>query len=273
MNSPHQKPLLTAIRRLLRPLVRILLKNGISFGTFSDIAKWVFVDLAVNEFGIQGRKQSTSRVAVITGLTRKEVRRIQRLPKPDDRADSEKYNRAARVVAGWRRESAFLDADGNPADLVLTPPWEATFSELVRRFSGDVPTRAILDELIRVGVVTQLEDGKIRLLTSSYIPRDSEADKLHILGSDVAYLISTIDHNIFSKSGDVRFQRKVSYDNLPDAALPAFRRLSAKEGQALLEKLDRWLSRHDRDASPETHGTGRNLAGLGIYYFEEPYQK
>jgi hypothetical protein len=269
VNDKHQKALLAAVARLLKSLVRILIRNGVSYGTFSDIAKWVFVNVAEKEFGIEGRKQSTSRVSVITGLNRKEVSRIRRLAKPDDQADSEKYNRAARVIAAWCRESDFQDAEGTPADLSLAGPW-ATFSELVRRFSGDVPARAILDELIRVGVVSQLNSGKIRLLANSYVPRRSEADKLHILGSDVAHLISTIDHNITSPA-DARFQRKVAYDNLPDWVLPKFRKLSAEKAQALLKELDRWLSRHDRDAAPQTEGTGRNLAGLGIYYFEKPF--
>ena len=270
MNSNHQNTLLAAVLKLLRPLVRILLRNGVSYGTFSDIAKWVYVDVASNEFGIEGRKQSTSRVSVITGLSRKEVSRLQNIAKPDDRSGGEKYNRAARVIAAWRREKDFLDKDGSPADLSLAGPW-ATFSELVRRFSGDVPARAIMDELIHAGVVKKLENGKIRLLADAYIPKNSQADKLHILGSDVAYLISTIDYNLRSDLNDSRFQRKVAYDNLPDEALPEFRSLSGKKAQALLEKLDRWLAKHDRDTAPQTKGSGRNFAGLGIYYFEQPY--
>jgi hypothetical protein len=270
MNSKHQKILLAAVLKLLRPLARILLRNGISYGTFSDIAKWVYVDVAANEFGIEGRKQSTSRVSVITGLSRKEVSRLQNTAKPDDRTGGEKYNRAARVIAAWRREQEFLDKNGNPADLSMAGPW-ATFSELVRRFSGDVPARAILDELIHVGVVEKLKNGKIRLLAKAYIPKNSEADKLHILGSDVAQLISTIDYNLKTDSDDSRFQRKVAYDNLPDDVLPEFRLLSSKKAQMLLEKLDQWLAQHDRDTTPTTEGSGRNFAGLGIYYFEQPY--
>ena len=70
---------------------------------------------------------------------------------------------------------------------------------------------------------------------------------------------------------NTRFQRKVAYDNLPDEALPAFRKLSTKQAQKLLEKMDEWLAENDRDVNPSVKGIGRNLAGLGIYYFEEPY--
>ncbi len=134
-----------------------------------------------------------------------------------------------------------------------------------------MPARATLDELIRVGAVKRLKDGRVRLITRSYIPRSSDSDKLHILGTDVQHLISTIDHNLEPDSIGPLFQRKVAYDNLPDDVLPKFRMLSTKKAQALLENLDRWLAQRDRDVTPTIKGTGRNKAGLGIYYFEEPY--
>ena len=270
MESKHLQALSAAVLRLLQPLVRILLRNGVSFRTFADLAKWVYVDVATKEFGIKGRKQSTSRVSVITGLSRKEVMRVRQLERPDDREATESYNRAARVIAGWRRAEDFLNAEGQPAILPITGSG-ATFSELVKRFSGDVPVRAILDELIRVGAVARLEDGRVVLLSRAYIPERSKADKIQILGTDVNYLISTIDHNLRPDARGPRFQRKVAYDNLPDEVLPEFRKLSSKRAQAFLERLDRWLAQRDRDVTPSIEGTGRNRAGLGIYYFEEPY--
>ena len=270
MNDKHLKLLSAAVLRLLRPLVRILLRNGVSYSTFSDFVKWVYVDVASKEFGIEGRKQSTSRVSVITGLSRKEVMRVRKLPKPDDSASTERYNRAARVIAAWRRDRNFLDAEGKPTPLPMAGP-NVSFSELVKRFSGDVPVRATLDELIRVGAVERMEDGRVSLLTRTYVPQSSDADKLHILGTDVAHLISTFDHNLKSDPVGPFFQRKVAYDNLPDEILPGFRKYSAKRAQTLLENLDRWLAQHDRDVTPTVKGTGRNNAGIGIYYFEEPY--
>jgi hypothetical protein len=270
MSDEHLKPLFAAILRLLRPLIRILLRNGVSYGTFSNLAKWVYIDVANKEFGITGRKQTTSRVSVITGLTRKEVSRVRKLPRPDDRASAERYNRAARVIAAWRRESDYLDARGKPVPLQVSGSG-ATFSALVKRFSGDMPARATLDELIRVGAIKRIKDGRVRLVTRSYVPQSSDADKLHILGTDVQHLISTINHNLEPDAIGPLFQRKVAYDNLPDDVLPKFRKLSAKKAQALLENLDRWLAQRDRDVTPAVKGTGRNKAGLGIYYFEEPY--
>jgi hypothetical protein len=272
MDNNDLKPLSAAVLRLLRPLVRILLKNGVSYRTFSDLIKWVYVDVARKDFGIKGRKQTTSRISVITGLSRKEVTRVRRIDRPDDRSSVEMYNRAARVIAAWRRENRFLDSGGKPAPLPISGPG-ATFSELVRRFSGDVPVRATLDELLRIGAVKQSEDGKICLVARAYIPESSDAEKLHILGTDVAHLVSTIAHNLKPDPTGPRLQRKVAYDNLPDDVLPEFRKLSAKKAQSLLENLDRWLAQRDRDVTPTVKGTGRNQAGIGVYYFESPYPK
>lgn len=272
MRENHLKALSSAVLRLLRPLVRILLRNGMSYGTFADLARWVYVDVAMQEFTIEGRKQSTSRVSVLTGLSRKEVKRMQGIRRPDDSHQDEKYNRAARIIAAWRREPEFQDTNGEPSPLSISGP-RASFSDIVRRFSGDVPVRAVLDELLRIGAVQELDDGNIALLKKAYIPEDSATEKIHILGTDVGHLVATIGHNLNADRRKARFQRKVSYDNLPDEALPVFRKLSSRRAQTLLEHLDRWLAANDRDTNPSVAGTGRNVAGLGIYYFEEPYHK
>ncbi|MDJ0819708.1 MAG: DUF6502 family protein [Desulfobacterales bacterium] len=268
MNDKQQKPLVAAVLRLLQPLARILLRNGVSYSTFSDLAKWVFIDVAAKEFGIEGRKQTTSRVSVITGLSRREVMRVRKLPRPDVTASYEKHNRAARVIAAWRREPEFLDEKGDPALLPMEGSGP-TFSDLVKRFSGNVPPRAILDELIHVGAVERREDGKVALLTRAYIPRIVDSHKLNILGIDVQHLIATIDHNLNPETTEPRFQRKVLYDNLPDEALPKFHNVFAKRAQSLLENADKWLAQHDRDVTPTVGGTGRNRAGFGIFFFEE----
>jgi len=265
-NAKHA--LLAAVLKLLQPLIRILLRNGIPFGTFADLAKHVYVKIAMEEFGLPNRKQTASRVSIITGLTRKEVSRIQGLSEIENEETIERYNRAARVVSGWVRDSRFLDSTGQPAVLPVEGSG-VSFSELVRHFSGDMPVRAVLDELDRVGVIDHLPDGRIRLLSRAYIPVTGEVDKLGILGTDVRDLICTIDNNITREADQRLLQRKVSYDNLPAEILPELRQLSAQKGQVLLEELDSWLSQHDRDNNPSVSGTGRHRAGIGIYYFEE----
>jgi hypothetical protein len=257
-----------AVRRVLRPLVRILLRNGVPARAFIEHVKKVYVDVALNEFSLSDRKPSLSHASVITGLTRKEVSRLVELDEESDEGDVKNFNRAARVIRGWVRDRKFRDGRGQPASL----PFEGSarsFSEVVRRHSGDMPARAVLDELLRVGAVRELRDGRIQLLSRAYVPHSSESEVLGILGRDVGALISTIDHNLMSPPEEAFFQLKVSYDNLPSESLEKMRSSSRRGAMALLEQLDKSWSKHDRDVNPAVEGTGRKQAMLGIYYFED----
>lgn len=257
-----------AILRILRPLIRLLLRHGVPFGTFSDLAKQVYVEVALEDFGMPGRKQTHSRVSVLTGLSRKEVLRVTRLERADDTDTAARYHRAARVIAGWVRNGRFHDGAGNPATLSIEGEG-ATFSALVKEYSGDVPHRAILDELLRVGAAERTADGKVRILARAYIPVSGGEEKLEILGTDTACLIETIDHNLRAAPGKAFFQRKAMYDNLPDDAIEELRTDLAKRAEKFLEEADRRLAERDRDANPESTGTGRRGAGIGIFWFEE----
>jgi hypothetical protein len=274
--NPGQKTaaeaLAAAVLILLRPLVRVLLRYGVPYGAFADLAKRVYVETANEEFTIPGRKQSQSRVSVLTGLSRKEVKRVTSLPRPDDQGAVDRYNRAARVISGWTRDTEYCDANGAPTVLDVESG-ERNFATLVRKHSGDVPVRAILDELTRVGAIALDEDGRVHLLARAYVPQSGEADKLAILGADVSDLIACIDHNLQCPPEDAFFQRKVSYDNLPDAPAREVRDLAAKRAQRLLEELDGWMASRDRDSNPDASGEGRQRAALGIYFYEEDVDK
>jgi hypothetical protein len=254
-----------AITRLMRPLVRVLLRHSLPFSAFEEIARQVYVDVALSEFAIPGKKPSISRASILTGLTRKEVQRRLAAPADPDVEVGEHYNRAARVLTGWTRDADFQDAEGNPKAIGLDGAF--SFAALVRRHSGDMPARAVLDELLRAGAVRRREDGRFEPVARAYVPRRNAIEKLGILGSDVADLIDTIDHNIQHGDTDPRFQRKVLYHSIDTAALPAFRKLSATQAQALLERMDRWLA--GRDEAPTAPDAVRARVGLGIYYIEE----
>lgn len=269
--ATHSHALSTAILQMLRPLVRILLRNNLSHRTFADLAKRVYVDVANAEFAIHGKKQTVSRIAILTGLTRKDVQRLLRqsaTSKSIKSVSAEEYHRGSRVITGWLRDPKYGDGRGHPRPLAMDGG-SASFSALVNSYSGDIPVRAVLDELLRVGAVKQLKDGRICLVSRGYIPQKGSVEKLQVLGADTADLISTIDHNIYVKPTKPRFQRKVMYDNVPREAAKEFRTVVAAEGQEFLEKLDRWLAHHDRDVNPVSKGTGRVRVGLGVFQFEE----
>ena len=262
-----QQALFAAVFKLLKPLVRSLLRNGVPYGAFADLAKRAYVEVAMNELEVPGKKATMSRASTITGLTRKEIKRLMTIEDEADKDMVARYNRAARVVYGWVHDSKYGDKNGDAAILPFEGA-DTSFSALVKSYSGDVPPRAILDELLKVGVVENIDNG-IRLLERAYIPKTGEAEKLALLGRDVAGLISTMDRNIHGVGGHPHFQRKVFYDNLPEEALPKLQELLADKGQKLLEFLDQWMAENDRDVNPKAGGTGRAAAGIGIYYFEE----
>jgi len=257
-----------AVTRLLRPLFRVLLRHQMSFHAFEDLAKRVYVDVAITDFGIPGKKPSISRASILSGLTRKEVQRLVAEPLEPATVETERYNRAARVLTAWTRDPDFADARGEPRSLD-TQDTASGFALLVRRHSGDVPVRAVLDELVRVGAVRRRDDGRLELVARAYVPQRSPTDKIAILGNDVADLIDTIDHNIEHGDTDPRYQRKVMYHSIPVEALREFRRLAAAQAQALLEKFDKWLAARDQPNPPDKPDAPRARVGLGIYYFEE----
>jgi hypothetical protein len=263
MSASQQHALFSAIRLLLRPLVRILLRNGVAHGAFVELSKKVFVDVAFDEFPPEGKKQTLSRVSALTGLTRKDVARLHELQQTDDWSSQARYNRAVRVISGWMNDTRFLDAEGNPAQLPVSGE-PHSFDGLVKQYSGDIPTRAMLSTLVEAGSVQEIE-GKVRLVRHAYITGSDQAEKLNILGSDVFELVSTIDHNLTAEPEKLLFQRKVSYDNIDPAALAKLRKISARKAQTLLEQLDRQYASHELQDS----GDGGKTISLGIYYYEQ----
>ncbi len=263
----HSKVVIHAIVRILRPLVSILLRYGVSAGAFEELVRRVYVEVAERDFKVEGKKQTTSRISVITGLNRKEVARIQKLPPVEQTDVDERYNRAVRVITGWLRDKRYRTKSGTPA--VLPFEGDKSFSELVNQYSGDMPARAVADELLRVKAIELSRNNTLKLITKGYVPHDSDVDKLQILGTDTADLIKTIDYNLTHKKEEAKFQRKVSYDNVPLEHVEEFRKQSAKLSQELLERLDRWLAKRDRDTTSNVKGKGKTRIGLGIYMMDE----
>jgi len=256
--------LATAVLRLLRPLVRILLRYGVPFGVLSDLVRQAYVDVAWHELVPQDRKQTISHVSALTGLTRKEVKRLVGMGPDVAVPDQARYSRAIRVISGWSHDPTFHDSAGRPAVLPVEGA-QQSFSLLVRKYSGDIPVRAMLDTLLEAGSVS-VEDERVTLVRKAYVPAQGVTEKIEILGRDVAELMSTIDHNLVAPTDDLRFQRKVTYDNINPDAVARLRTLSGRKAQALLEALDREFSKYDLDRQGRRDGTS---ISVGIYYHEQ----
>jgi hypothetical protein len=182
--------------------------------SFYDMAKETYVTVAHDEFGIGGKPATISRIAILTGLTWKEVQALLHLPFQSENRYVDQYNRAARVITGWLRDPDFGDGKGHPLPLRRLGN-RRSFGALIKRYSGDIPVRAMLDELVRVGAVRQLKDGRIVLVARGYIPQKDMDQKFAVLGQDTSDLTTTIDHNLYESPSSPRIQRKVMYDNVP----------------------------------------------------------
>lgn len=255
-----------AFYQILKGLMRVLYRKGVAFGEFTQLAKQAYIDVVEEELNQAGERATTTRIAVITGLTRKEVTQLRQAELSEV---PPRFNRVLRVVNAWLNDTAFLDSEGQPAVLAFRGA-ESSFEQLVQRYSGDMSSFAMLDEMRRMNLVESLEDGSIRLLSAVYIPDANDEAQLQLLGTDVSLLVMTINHNLTASADERYYQRKVSYNNLPIEVLPEFRAFVRKDAHQLLLRFNQWLYEHDRDSNPTVQGTGRMQAGVGIYYFEQP---
>ena len=270
MSAPYnvKQALLAAYRHLLTPLVRVLLRNGVSYLEFAEVARQVFVDVAGRDFSLPKRKISLSRIAIMTGLSRKEVARLAkeggRLRRIGQQAE---LNRVGRVLQGWYTDSEFTGPYGVPLDLKFDDiPRKPSFSELVRRYSGDMPARAMLDELLRVGAARlEKESGLIRVLSRVYIPQMLAPESVRHFGMTARNFMDTLDVNLRKAGpGKGRFERRVVADEgMSIGDLAEFDAFVRDRGQQFLIEVDDWISAKEPPRTDE----GKVHAGIGVYLY------
>jgi hypothetical protein len=258
--------------RIFRPLVRILLRHNVSYKTCAEWLRWCYADVAWNEFPLEGRKQSKSRVAVLTGLTRIDVNQLLSTPAPDEVAQQEQYHRAALVLSGWANDTEYRH-DGAPLSRL---PFESqqglSFSSLVQRYSGGAPARAVLDELERNGAVRVLDDRTIELVRTRYVTQaaDTDINYSQIFGMSCGELIETICHNWSPDQSDKRLQLLVYNREILPELVPEARQRIEDAARALAEDVDQWLyalEQRSRVLDPNSDQVPTTV-GLGLYYFQ-----
>jgi len=252
-----------AVLRLLRPLVRLLIRHGMALGEFAELARKAYVEEGFAEIAASGKRPTVSSVSALTGLTRKETKRLRESDVIGDDTATNRYSRAIRVVSGWLTDPLFQNESGEPA-IVPFEGGEGSFANLVKQYSGDIPPAAMLSVLESSNTLRAVDKG-VELLTRAYVPSDTPIDKINILGSDVAELTAAIGHNIDAGPQALWFQRKVSNVRVPQQVLPIFRELSNRKSQELLEEYHAWLSANE--LSDSELGSPWYVA-VGIYYVE-----
>jgi len=264
--------LIAAATRLLTPLIRIFLRQGITWKSFGEITKKVYVDVATKDFSLSYKKLSASRISMITGIQRKEIQKIRERTTDHDVELINKHNRSTKIINSWMNDSDFTDDKSEPAILTIEGA-EKSFSELVKKFGADLTYRSVLDELVRIGAVeVNQEKESVKLLTKGFIPESGSEEQLVIMGTDVRDLLQTIDHNMRHPAEKSLLQLKASYDNIPEDLLPRLKKLSKEKGFDFLKEMDRWLSEHDLGEAEPEKGKKRKRIGIGLYYFEGDYE-
>lgn len=253
---------------VLEPVIRLVLRTGVTWKEFSELSKAKFVEVATADFGIRGRPTNMSRVAILTGLDRRDVRKLRKAT--TEPAPKGYQSKASQILAAWHHDPEFTDADGQPALLPLEGNGR-TFTELVRRFAPALPVMAMVKELRNAQAVAELEDGRLRALKRTFVPSGISAERLRLWSSVLSDVANTIEHN-FSRdaSEPVRFERRALHLRVDPGALPEFRELLEKEGQAFLERIDDWLDAHQAREEDEQDGI---RLGVGIYHIEDRAQR
>lgn len=262
---------LTACRAALKPLVRMLLKHGVMHREFVELSKQVYVETARDEYGIRGRPTNVARMALLTGMDRKEVTRVKaQLELQADEAPSSDpqpgQDRITRVLSGWHQDRDFIGAGDRPLALPLEGPMPS-FAVLVKRYGGDVPATTILRELRRTGAA-RVQDGIVHVLRRNYRLDTVEAAALARAGSVLRDIGQTVTHNLYRSSADEsRFEARATNLQIPASALPAYRKFVYAEGQTFLERVDAWLTA--AEISPQ-EGASNDVhrIGVGLYWIQ-----
>ena len=249
------------LRQLLAPVVKLMIELGIDYRTFSDAARRAYIDVAGREYGIRGRPTNSARIALLTGINRRDVARLRA---EDERAPMDEHdqsNALARVLSGWHQDARYLQADGRPRALQRGAEVDA----LLTRYGGDVPATALLKELLRVGAVG-VENDEVRPLMRYYMPFELDETSLRRYGSVISDLAFTINHNLLEGQKDAtRFEGRAVNPRIARRALAEFRALVDAEGQKFLEQIDNWLTEHEvSDDAP------RLRLGVGVYLIATP---
>ncbi|MDJ0710123.1 MAG: DUF6502 family protein [Woeseiaceae bacterium] len=260
-----------ALSLMFKPLVRLLIAQGVTHAEFAETAKEVYVEIALRHFETKG-KVNKSRIAILTGLTRKEVKNVIDRAITDESRERT-FSRPGRVLTGWYSDPMFQGPYGIPLEL----PYETeegddpSFVELVRRFSGDMAPRQMLNELIESGSVVVM-DGLYKVVSRTYQHSTLSPSSISRLGEVGYRVFSTAAKNIDKERGrkrgkDRHFDRMVSADDgCSDDVIAKFDEYIRERGQAFLEELDVWFSSRREMNGPQE---SRKETGLYMVHYVE----
>jgi hypothetical protein len=245
----------------------MLLRSGVSWAEFSELSKEVFVEIARSDYGIQGRPTNTARVAMMTGLSRREVSRVRDVLLGQEPQQLSSASHIAQILTGWHVDPEFCDSNGAPLPLERTGDGPS-LDRLFKRYAGDMPHSALRKELINLDLIEKTDEGRFVARSRHYVRRKLDPDIVKYMGIALHEHGATLAHNIDQeRKGPPRFERMASNTNVSSKHVKAFQQLIEERGEDFLEEVDAWLS--DHEVKPNASNPGRPVSlGVGVYLFQ-----
>jgi hypothetical protein len=266
-SDPVKDATVSALERVLDPLLELLFDAGVTMQEFNRIARNRAVRIATKRVVKESGRESKSRVAIMTGLPRSEVTRISgssdSLPKskPD-------HHPARRVLAAWHDDPRFLAPNGDPAVLPIFGK-RRSFERLVERYGAGLPVRAMLDELMQLDAVERLEDQKVRAKSRVPIMTGLTSRSIDAVGERGRDLLETLAHNVRRSAQPYFEATAVVDDGDPDLA-NFLRREIADQGTNFINSATSLLNRSQIKRSSKTAKSSKTVRlGVTVYYFQE----
>lgn len=268
MGQEVKDHLRNALSLMFKPLVRLLIAQGVTHAEFAETAKEVYVETALRHFEKDGRV-NRSRVAILTGLTRKEVKNVIDRALSSEQRDKT-YSRPARVLTGWYSDPIFQGPYGIPLELPYDSQdnAEPSFADLVKRYSGDMAPRQMLNQLLESGSVVEVE-GRYKAVSRTFTHSQLSPELIRRLGSVGYRVFSSAAKNIDRQDETGRhFDRMVfADDGCTEEVVNLFDEYVRERGQEFLEELDVWFSSRKDLNRP---GEAKQETGLYmVHYVEE----
>lgn len=258
--------LVRALRRVLRPLIRLMLANGITYTYLADLLKGLFVEVAERDFRLDDKSPTDSRVSLVSGVHRKDVSRLRQVLQSAEVVESSVVPRGAQLVAHWLGNARYLDADGRPRPLarLASEGGDLSFEALVAGVNSDIRSRVVLDEWLRLGVVHLDEAGRVCLNTAAFVPTKGADEKAFYLGHNLGDHAAAAAHNLLGGQPAL-MERSVHYNALSSGAV---QQLSAQAEQLGMQALLA-VNQSAMDAE-QAEPDGAHRITFGIYFYTEP---
>ncbi|EHR69410.1 hypothetical protein BurJ1DRAFT_0527 [Burkholderiales bacterium JOSHI_001] len=269
--SPAPHPVLDAVLQVMRPLARLLLRQGIGYPVLAAALKRVFLDAAQAELAARGMPATDSAITLLCGVHRRDVRLLTRVAPDHQRAaaSAQPLGVAGQVVGAWLTDERWLDPQGAPRRLARTG--EDGFDALAQGISRDVRPRALLDELLRLELVQEGPDGGVTLARSGFAPRGDAAEMAAQMAANLHDHAAAAVANL---AGEANFLDQALYvDDIGADSLQQLRRAAtAAWRQAFKAVLSqgRALSAADVRQLPQAQRSLR--LRFGAYFFSEDTQ-